>query len=157
MADLITQSDLEIRIGARAVAEFSDDDGDGVADVDVVAWALSTASREAEGALRPGFPTAAQVAAIVGADSAVLNLIVEIAAGLLGGRRISTLSADGKAPFEGWRERALKRLREIGAADARAAGEETGGGNALLRARVNPKRDMVFAATARDPKGPGGF
>lgn len=157
MTDLIAQDDLELRVGTRTVADLCDDDGDKVADTDVVAWLLKTASREAEGALKPGFPSAAQVATLVAADPSVQNLVVEIACGIMGGRRIATLGPDGKAPFENWRDRALKRLREIGEAKARAAGEETAGANALTRTRTRSGRALLFSSSSSDPKGPGGF
>ena len=157
MTALIDQGDLETRVGAATVVQFTDDDGDGVADAATITWLLDTSSRIAEGILLKGYPSTDSIALLVGADPALLNDVVEIACGLMGGRRSGLLGPDGKVPYDGWRERACKRLQDVATAAIRSAGESAGGMNQILKTRVTPKRDMIFAATRDKPNGSGGF
>lgn len=158
MADpLITQADLEQRIGPANLAKMLDDDGDGIADPANVTWVLTTASRIAEGILRIAFKSQAQIKAIVDADDAIKNDIVEIGIGLSGGRRPGFLGADGKTPYSGWREAAEKRLKEVAEAKRRAIGEDTGGTNERLKSEVRPGTEPVYGVTSTNPKGFGGF
>jgi hypothetical protein len=157
MTALITQADVERRIGARTLAQLLDDDGDEVADAANVTWMLNTASRIAEGALKPGFPTAALVATLVAADAAVLNDVVEIAAGLAGGHKPGLVGADGRSPYDGWRDKAEKRLVALGKAESRATGEETAGNNRKLATSKSCGRELLFSSTPSNPTGSGGF
>ena len=157
MADLIDQADLEQRIGPRMLAQLLDDDGDAVADESNVSWVTSTASKIAAGILRSGFGDYAQIEALVAADEAVKNDVVEIGCGLAGGRRPGLVGQNGKCPYDGWRVRAEKRLREVASAKTRAIGEDTAGANKTIATSVSPTRTPCFAATKANPQGGGGY
>ncbi len=157
MADLITQADLENRIGVTELIHLTDDDDSGQADADKITWALSTASSYAKGLLYKGFQSEEKIELVVAADPALKNDVVEIAVGLLGGRRRQLVGEDGRNPYSGWREKAEQRLQQVAVAKRRAIGEETGGSNDTIGTTVQPDRAMIFAATKDDPIGPGGF
>src|SRR5678816_1687641 len=164
--DLITQADIELRIGGPEVlARFCDDDRDGTSDADVVAMLISDASQEAIGLLHNGFPTFALVAKLVQEDESVLRSIVDIACGMAGDRRPDMVDGGGNPIMGGRRDRGAKRLRELAQAQQRAAGEEEAGPNAILRSRVSrnislPGEAFYFPRQSRgdnSPKGGGGF
>lgn len=157
MADLITQADIEQRIGAAELVRLLDDDGDGVADSGNVTWALTAASAIAKGILYRAFSSETKIEALVAADPGVLNDVVEIAVGLAGTRRPQLLGADGRSPYSHWRKDAEARLDRVASAKTRAIGEATAGLNETVYSNVSPTRTPLFAATKLNPTGPGGF
>ena len=157
MADLIDQADVEARIGPRCLVDLLDDDGDGIADASRIAALLTAASKIARGILYRAFPSSDQIDDLVEADEGVKNDVVEIFVGLASGGRPHMLGPDGKSPFSSWRAEASKRLNAIADAQIRSIGEETAGANQTLTTTVQPTRTPIFAATADDPIGPGGF
>ena len=150
MAHLIEQSDIEDVIGVKKVVEHADDDGDEVADPNVIDKLLSKASSYARGALLPGFPSQELIDELVANDEAAKNDVVELAIGLLGKRREQLLGEDGASVYSKWFDPALKRLRAIGEAKRRSIGEKAQdvGQNQLLRAEARPTdRQLMFGST----------
>lgn len=156
---LVTQEDLENRVGSRVLARLLDDDGDGVADPSLVTWCLRTATDEAYGLLRTGFRSDEQIRDVVDTDAGLRNAITELAIGLAGSRKPSMVATDGSTPYAQWRTHATKTLEAWGAGKRRAKGETEGGRNEATKVRVQPiaAGDTVFIPSSSDPKGPGGF
>lgn len=158
MAALSTQARLESRVGARQLVAMADDDQDGVADAAIITWAIDIGSRRAEGILLGAFGSTTRIKQLVDADPSLQNDIDEICLGVLSTRRPSFLSPEGTTPLSLLGRAAEKRLREVADTDRGAAGEETAGQNDAIATHVN--RDpttFVFAASASNPRGPGGF
>lgn len=162
MANLITQEDLERKIGVRAVAQLSNDQGGTTADTTVIGEVLGEASDIAKGLLWDAFPSDAQIEALVGADKAAKGAVTDLAIGLLGMRRLSLQDSEGKSVHERRYDRAERKLQQIAEGRVRRAkGEATAGRNKQLGVTHNNTREAgkktIFAATADNPKGPGGF
>lgn len=166
MTDLITQADLEYRLGGPVrLVQLADDDGDGTADPAIVSAAIDEASRLAEGILWSGFPNITQIATLVANDSSLRGAISDIGIALLGDRRPEFVNDAGK-PRENWRRaQGEKVLRDIARTDRRAAaGEAVAGANTELQSRSSrekPPTTFVFSDTgaqrAAGGRGPGGF
>jgi hypothetical protein len=157
---LITQAELERKIGPQNLAQLTSDDGSDVADATIVDEIIEEASDRAIGLLWSGFPAEQRIIDLVTADRAVKGAILDIAAELAGMRRSVLQTAEGKTPYSGWAARGEKRLAEVASGKRRARGEAEVGKNDRLGTRVNqasPPRRTVFASTSDDPVGPGGF
>lgn len=155
---LISQADLELRVGARRIVELTDDDADGVADEAPVAAVIQAASDRAGGKLLAAW-SLAQIIALAAEDSAVRAAVVSVALGYLGERRPEFTDAQGRTLYSAQRADGLSQLDDIVRAKTRSVGEEKVGVNRTLGTRVSRQRPptFTFAATGRDPKGPGGF
>lgn len=159
MAHLIGQSDIEDVIGVKKLVEHADDDGDGVADANVIEKLLTKADDYARNALKPGFGTIAAIDDLVSHDAAIRNDITELAIGLLGRRREQMLGEDGQSAYAKWFDPAHKRLVAIGRGAGRSAGEEQAGQNQLLPTRIVPDdRELMFGSPQGSPyPTSGGF
>ena len=160
MDALITQADLELRIGARNLLKLTDEQHNATVTAALITRACAIATSVGVGLLMPGFEADAQVQLLVENDEGVKNAFVEIAIAWLGGRKPGMLAADGSTPFSNWRAPAEKMLAEIAAGKRRAAGEVLAGTNkAAIPMRVQPLAagDTIFLATTDNPTGPGGF
>lgn len=159
MVALATQADWELLVGSQNLAQMLDDDGDGVADAATVTAILEYASRIAEGLLLGAFGSASVIATLVAADVALKLSVCEIASDLAARRRPAFLSADGKTPYTGWRDRAEATLREVANAHRRSVGEATAGANQTILTQTNlaDRSEFTFAAVDGNEPGPGGF
>lgn len=159
MAHLIDQSDIEDVIGVKKLIEHTDDDGDEVADPNVVESLLSKASAYARGALVPGYKSQAVIDDLVANDPAIRNDVTELAIGLMGKRREQMLGDEGASVYSSWFKPALDRLRAIGRGAERSAGEEQAGQNQVLPARIVPSdRQLMFGSTESDRyRSSGGY
>lgn len=162
-ANLITQADLERRLGGPAVlVRLAADDGGVAADATIVADLLAEASLLGYGLLWNGFPSEEQIALLVTNDVAVKGAVCDIACGLAGQRRPEWVNDKGE-PMMGWRRLQGERvLAQIVKRERRAGGEQQAGTNTLTRSRrsARMKDDSApsfFANSDKDPKGPGGF
>lgn len=157
---MISQRDLELRIGADNVARMTNDDGGTEPDPEIMQKVLIQASSRARTLLFRGFPSNDQIEELVACDEGVKMLVEDIGIGLMGDRRPGFIAADGRTPYSAFRTRAEKALRDVADGADRSAGEEAAGGVGTVAGEAKParaQRDPVFAATANDPKGPGGF
>ncbi len=160
LKDLITQRDLELRIGSNNVARMCNDVGGNDADQEILRKVIGQASARARTLLYRAYPSNEQIKNLVTADEGVKMLVEDLAIGLMGDRRPGFLASDGKTPYSSFRGRAEKALRAFADADDRPAGEESAGASSVVAAEAHPsraQRDPVFAASSDDPKGPGGF
>lgn len=157
---LFTQADLELRIGGpRYLVQLTDDDGDGIADVQVVSYIRIEASKIAKGILWGAWPSEDQIEALVLKDPAVLGFVCDLAAGIAGGRRPEWVTNDGK-PFFGWRyERGQRELRKLSELSLRTPAEAEVGTNQTLAARTTGETPTyrAFLPTREHPRGRGGF
>jgi hypothetical protein len=152
VAHLIDQADIEDVIGVKKLIEHTDDDGDGVADPNVVDKLLEKASAYARGALVPGYGSQAVIDDLVANDPAARNDVTELAIGLMGKRREQMLGEEGASVYSKWFQPALDRLRATGRGAQRSAGEEVAGQNQVLPARIEPSdRQLMFGSTSADP------
>lgn len=157
MAALISQADVEKRIGALAFARLCDDDGDGAADAPVVEELLEEASKIAEGILLRSF-SRATIAKLAADDIALRGAICDVAIGLAGRRRPELLGPNGNAYTE-MRKDGERVLFNMTKAEQRIAAEETDGANGTIGGAISvhlPARH-VFARSRTNPRGSGGF
>lgn len=160
--NLITQADLERRVGARTVAQFLSDDGGQAPDPTLVNEVLDEASRRAEGLLLPAFSLESVVKLALD-DVAVRGDICDIAADLMSRRRPALLADDGTTPYSKWRKDAEEHLKLVAKNELRLAGERGPSGAGVNRAitiankpNIDPPQ-FVFAGTKDRPGGTGGF
>lgn len=156
---LVTQAQLETQFGAGTVQRYCDDNRDGVADAGVVAQVLDEGSDIAHSILRTAFSDAA-IVLLAANDAGIRGAALDICAERMGNRRVELRNPDGTTPFTEARRTAEKHLRHIADAERRSKGEALAGKNPTVGVRVNrelPSKDLVFAGTAENPKGPGGF
>lgn len=157
---LFTQADLELRLGGPSyLTRLSDDNGDGIADVQVLRYIQSEATKIVQGAVWGAWPSVEQVKALVGGDTALLGFACDVAAGLAGSRRPEWVTVDGK-PFFEWRyQRGITELRRLADGRLRSAGESAAGTNPTLFARLEPEppANRQFLPTHNKPRGLGGF
>jgi hypothetical protein len=161
VAHLIGQGDIEDVIGVKKVVEHADDNGDGIADPNVIDKILSKASGYARGALLPGWPSQELIDELVANDPAVQNDVVEMAIGLLGKRREQLLGDDGTSVYSKWFKPAYDRLVALGKAKKRSIGEKAQdvGNNQLLRAEARPTDRRLMFGSTEDSRYPtsGGY
>lgn len=104
MADYFTATDLELAADRQYLIQIADDDGDGIADSKVTAWAITAACSFMDGwlALNPGIPitTVAPVLKMLG---------IKIALYLLASRPPRIVASDVRTDFE----MCVARLQEI--------------------------------------------
>jgi hypothetical protein len=156
-ATLVTQAQLELRVGVHTVARYCCDDGSDVANPAIVDEVLSEAEDEGIGLLGAGF-TPDQIVQLATDDASVRGAFLDIAADLMGRRRPSFLDAEGRSPFSQWRKRAEDVLERAGQAQRRFKGESTAGRNRLLGASTNRQPHApIFVGTKDNPTGSGGF
>lgn len=156
-ASVITQQMLELRFGVRTVAQYCNDEGGATADATIVAEVLEEAEDEGIGLLGPGY-TVEMAEQLAAADASVRGAFLEIAADVMGRRRVALLDAEGRSPFSGLRKRAEAVLTRVGKAQQRAKGEETAGRNRLVKTRTNRKPSpLIMGGTSGNTRGSGGF
>jgi hypothetical protein len=159
-AALVTQLDVEQRIGLSAVTQLCDDDGDGTADPAVVTQVLDEASSIARSILWNGFPSEDQIALVVADDTAVRGAIADIAVALMGRRKQEFRGEDGRGPYGSWRKDAEDVLKRTAMAERRSPAEKTAGANVSVGTSTNrapPSYNFQFAGTRANPRGSGGF
>lgn len=152
----IDQAFLERSVGAATVAQWFDDDGDGVADAALVADYLARATATARGKLSTSFPAAA--IDILKVDEQYQHHVAIIALGLACQRRTQWMLPDGTFPYERQMSLAKKELLEV-AAGAERLYYEKDAPNPTVKgsSRPGPTVAPVFAATKDRPGGAGGF
>lgn len=161
MADLITQSDIELRMGEADFARFCDDDGDGVADTGPVKSILAEASAIAKDILWSAFPSVALIEGLMSHSPSAKGAVCDIACALAGKRRREFLGPDGKNPYSDWKKDGEAMLERIAKGERRLSAEETQGRNQTIGNRVNRSDDatfqFAFPGTRKNPHGPGGY
>jgi len=157
MPTLITQAQLELRVGAQTVARYCCDTGADVADVTIVTEVLDEAEDIGAGLLLPGFSDA-QIVLLAANGPAVRGALLAIAADLMARRRPALLDAEGRTPYSGWRKSAEQVLQRAGQAQTRLRAESAAGNNQLISVSTNrTPPQLIFAGTKANPRGPGGF
>lgn len=126
---MATQADLENRIGARAVAQFCDDDGDGAADTAVVTALLAEGDAYTD-TLLSSFPSTELTA--LKADKRVIGATCDIVAGLMGERRQELARPDGRYPYAERMARGREALKAIVTGRERLGVEPTAGVNRTM-------------------------
>jgi hypothetical protein len=155
---VITQQDVEDRIGPERLAQLLDDDGDGVADAPLVGRLLQQATDRGAGRLLKAF-SADQIAKLAAADAGLRDAFVDLFLMFAGQHRPEFVDANGRSVFAEIGRGGLATLGDYAAARDRILAEETKGTNQLLGFRVTRARPPIFtfAATKGNPRGPGGF
>lgn len=159
---LVTQQQVELKVGSLTLSQLTDDDGDGVADQLVLDYCSEVASDVAYGILLKAYPSEQRVQQLVSDDAAVRDAVVDVYVGVAGERRPSLLTQDGETPYSAWRKRGERFLQDVVAGKYRPKGEALGGENELQQTDVQRKPGnavpfrTVIAGTRDDPT-PGGF
>jgi hypothetical protein len=153
----IALADLEQRVGARTVAQFFDDDGDGNADAATVDTFIAEASAYADSLLVAAFGV--QVLPQHAQDPRFKGAVADIAIGLAAERRPEFMRSDGKFPYAERFARGKETLHALGVGWERLGTETTYGDNGTVagRAATRLPTEHVFATSRTNPRGSGGY
>lgn len=152
----ITQADLEAEFGVRTVAQYFDDDGDGIAEPVIVTRFLAIATVAARDQLYASFSRS--VVDGVATNERYKRLVATIALAERATTRHEWMLPDGSWPYERQKKEAFLTLSNIAKGIERMSSEEDVGGNPQLRSRRRPEaRELIFAPTSKNPTGGGGF
>lgn len=159
MRRLVERQDVERVCGARAVDQWCDDDGDGRAEPGNVDEAIDAASDRA-GLLLAGW-TEAQVEELVERDRMVKRAVAEIAAGLMGRRRIEFANDQGRFLSDAYLTRGEDTLKRIAKGEERTAAQAAIGPPATNESAtpfaLSDGREPFVRATKAYPTGRGGY
>ena len=156
MADFTSLEDLEAAVGAQRIAQLFDEDGDGVADPDLIDQFADQADQwvrmflESKGMSREQLDLP-----LVKANPALRGAATSIALGFRGESKAEWLNADGEGPYEKRRRDAKEMLGMLVKGQLRLI---DAGAKSNLTGRVTaPDPAFVIAQSGQNPKGPGGF
>ena len=159
MQRLVERADVVAVCGPRAVDQWCDDDGDGVAEAEVVDDALDAASDRA-GLLLEGW-SVENVVELVARDRAVKRAIAEVAAGLMGRRRPEFASDQGRFLSDAYLTRGEETLKKVAKGAERSAAQTTVGPPAASTSGaswvVTDGREPFARPSKAFPTGRGGF
>lgn len=159
MTPLITQAELERRIGADRARQLLDDDRDGQADQAAFEEVIQEASDVAGGELLGAF-SQDQIVRLAAADRGLRGAVILVALGVLGERRPEFVDPQGRPLFAGFYDRGVARLKAYRSTASRIAAEEKEGQNLTMGTRLRAPRGVgvfSFVPTRRNPKAGGGF
>jgi hypothetical protein len=148
----IEVADLEQRVGARTIAQFFDDDGDGFADAATIDSFIAEASAYADSLLVASFGI--QVLPLHAQDPRFKGAVADIAIGLAAERRPEFMRADGKFPYAERFARGKETLHALGVGWERLGTEATYGANPAAAGRVATRipTEHVFAPSRVRPR-----
>lgn len=154
---LITQDDIEKRFGPLVLVQFTDDDGDQVADPGVVQTVILDASNEGAGILRGAWKLD-EIVELVASDPAVQRDFVMIAMGMLGERRPAITDPQGNKMYFKDRTLARERLELLRDTELRSTAEGAGAPvnpKVKIKTNVERTRRFTFAPTESNGRGYG--
>lgn len=154
-----SKADLENRMGADRLRQFTDDDNDGVADDDAISEVVDDTDAEIRSVLIGKGYSEDQLTKMEG-DKALRRIAARIGAEYAGDRRAEFKNPDGTNAYSEQAERARRELDKYARGEKRSAAEPQAGKSANLKSlRTAGEPRYVVRANPRDPddNGPGGF
>jgi hypothetical protein len=156
VADFTSLEDLEAAVGAQRIAQLFDEDGDGVADDDLVERFVDQADQWVRMFLESKGMSRAQLdLPLVQANPALRSAATSIALGFRGESKAEWLNADGEGPYEKLRRDAKEMLGMLVKGQLRLI--DAGAKSNLTGRLTAPDPTFIIAPSGSNPKGAGGF
>lgn len=170
MADFLTITDLNNRVGARKIRGYFDDSNNGVLteEVQAVDDVLTAAEGEMYARMMRAYPGDPSVPGgpmqlLVANDPALKLHVVWVAVQYAAERRPEFTNAEGQGPYQAQFTRAIDYFETLSKGLKRSPGETQAGKGANTGGKLQPKppaatsRQFVFSPGRNAPDGHGGF